>query len=515
MVYTLTIIDVSGIQNYLFGSNRLIHNIGASYLVKQATGDWIDEIIKPMRQGGAIESGGVDVEIVYCGGGNAVLLFATADLARQFTRQYTRTLLKRAPGLRAVVQHTDFEWGEVLSTVYTQAIKKLAQKKADQTPLSPLLGLSVTAACQYTGLPAVDRDPTDKDQDGKGKYVSAETNAKIAVRDEARKEFEKDFKNLLKGREFVRDFNDFGGHDEAGYLAVVHADGNGMGKRKDELCQKYSLASDNRRFIDELGNFSKQVNKAGMEALRATLKFAIDWSELNKEDGKGFLKPDKVMFVPLVFGGDDVTFVCDDKFGLSLAAIYLREFHQYEVGGKLLHACAGVTVVKNRYPFAQAYNMAEELCKQAKTAVRELERDASALDWHFAVNGAVLPVNQIRPREYTVQKPGDLTIRPLFVAGEKTPALQSWPAFCHTVSEFTQGKAWKEHHTKVKTLRETLRQGGQATQLFRELLGLPKFPKIEDVLDCQETGWHGNKCAYFDAIEVMDRFIDIQSSVSR
>lgn len=513
MPYTLTMIDVSSIQNYLFGSNRLVHNISASYLVGQATGDWIKEIINPMRHEGMIESGQAEVEIIYCGGGNAVLLFANRDSARQFTRQYTRTLLERAPGLRAVVQHTDFEWSRVLSQVYTETIKDLAQKKAEQTPPSPLLGLSVTAACQYTGLPAVDNDYSDKDEDDRGKYVSAEINAKIEAKDKAREKLEKEFKDLLNGRKFVYDFNEFGGDNEAGYLAVVHADGNSMGQRKNELCQKYSEAAQNRQFIEALENFSKQVNKAGLEALRVTVQFAIKWAEEN-EAGKEFIKSGKgvtrIMFVPLVFGGDDVTFVCDDKLGLSLTAIYLQEFHRHLIDGQPLHACAGVAVVKNRYPFAPAYHMAEALCQQAKKAVRDKgNKKASAMDWHFAVNGVVLSISDIRQREYTVPE-GELTLRPLFVAGEKTPPLQSWSAFCHTVSEFTQGKAWKEHHTKVKTLREILRQGGQATEIFRGMLSLPEFPEIKDVPDCRETGWNGKTCAYFDAIEVMDRFIDIQ-----
>lgn len=36
----LLILDTSQIQPYVFGSNRLRENIGASYLVAQATGQW-------------------------------------------------------------------------------------------------------------------------------------------------------------------------------------------------------------------------------------------------------------------------------------------------------------------------------------------------------------------------------------------------------------------------------------------------------------------------------------------
>ena len=45
--YTLTVIDTSAIQNYIFSSNSLQHNIGASGLVHYATNDWVfEELVK-------------------------------------------------------------------------------------------------------------------------------------------------------------------------------------------------------------------------------------------------------------------------------------------------------------------------------------------------------------------------------------------------------------------------------------------------------------------------------------
>ena len=39
--FTVTVLDTTGIQPYIFGSNRLRENIGASYLVSEATDDWV------------------------------------------------------------------------------------------------------------------------------------------------------------------------------------------------------------------------------------------------------------------------------------------------------------------------------------------------------------------------------------------------------------------------------------------------------------------------------------------
>jgi len=44
----LIVVDTMQIQPYIFGSNRLRENLGASYLVAQATEDWAwDHLPKP------------------------------------------------------------------------------------------------------------------------------------------------------------------------------------------------------------------------------------------------------------------------------------------------------------------------------------------------------------------------------------------------------------------------------------------------------------------------------------
>src|SRR5262249_42346964 len=43
---TLLIADTAGIQPYIFGSNRLRENIGASHLVAQATGGWALDAVR-------------------------------------------------------------------------------------------------------------------------------------------------------------------------------------------------------------------------------------------------------------------------------------------------------------------------------------------------------------------------------------------------------------------------------------------------------------------------------------
>ena len=48
--FTVTVLDTTGIQPYIFGSNRLRENIGASYLVSQATDNWAREALNTLKK---------------------------------------------------------------------------------------------------------------------------------------------------------------------------------------------------------------------------------------------------------------------------------------------------------------------------------------------------------------------------------------------------------------------------------------------------------------------------------
>ena len=48
---TLTVLDTAGIQSYIFNSNELRENIGASHLVYQATTYWVLKVLNKKEVG--------------------------------------------------------------------------------------------------------------------------------------------------------------------------------------------------------------------------------------------------------------------------------------------------------------------------------------------------------------------------------------------------------------------------------------------------------------------------------
>ena len=542
--FTVTVLDTAGIQSYIFGSNRLRENIGASYLVTQATDDWVRETLTQLGvpknwQYEPIEESGLAAEIVYAGGGNAMLLFKSNNVAVEFAQKLSRRILEKAPGINLVIAHQEFDWDNASQPLYKvvhSLIKDdLECQKYERVSSAPLLGLGVTASCNSTQLPAVNTSDEYLDADEQDHYwISREIEEKLR----AVKPTDKTLKsaNQVLNQKFAGSFNqdvyqfpyrtDYLGRsqDESSYVAVVHADVNGMGKR----FQKHGEGKPNRQYVDDMRELSQSVDKAGMKALKAIVRViedSIKDGQVIGKLGQFSLKPgDKgkfyLPFRPLVYGGDDVTFVCEGRLGLELAALYLQELEKQPVAdGELLKACAGICVVKTHYPFARAYKISEDLCKKAKSFVKETEefepKGFSALDWHFAASGLLGTISEIRDREYCVQipeykKPASLAMRPVRL-NDNGSDWRTWSGFTQVVKEFSTGKDWKGRKNKVLVLREVLRGGINTTQQFIQtyrLQQLPRFPESSGQSEqLARDGWLNRACGYFDAIEAMEFYL--------
>lgn len=523
--FTTTVIDTTGIQNYIFGSNSLRHNGGASGLVHCATHDWVSKELDKLggtnvdREGNlndavTIEEDDLNSELVYTGGGNTVIVFRTAELARDFTKQLTRRTLLDAPGLRLVIRHTDFDWdNNNLKKTISDTIHRVNQKKFDRFYSTPLLGLGVTADCQYTGLPAVKtRRESEDDPEKKEVRISNEVAAKWDFFKEADKRLYETV-SLDRGFEYIYRFDDFGTKHESSYIAVVHADGNGIGERFKNIAKE-----DNREYIMAARDFSGSLEGAAKEALQASvtrLQESIEDGkigfEINKNDNGKKLLP----FRPIVFGGDDVTFVCDGRLGITLAEFFLSKLTSHELSdGDLIFARAGVAIVKSHYPFSRAVTLSERLAESAKTFIKESTHDKknlSAIDWHFASTGPVVDdLADIRKRDYTFHDYGremKLNMRPLRLGGSVGPDWHSWDTFTSIVNKFKS--EWIDKRNKLMALREVLRAGPDAVEQFITAYKLPHLLEIPGNPESDKTGWVSNECTCFDAIEAIDFFIPL------
>lgn len=563
--WALSIVDTTGIQEYIFGSNKLKENIGASHLLVQVSEGWLHAALEqagpgahnfspdgtiarnPLTRGGAQQ-----VEVIYSGGGNVVFLSQNEDTAKNVVRALSRVLLQQAPGLEISAAHCVLKSKEAIggkSGAYNGLLQKLSSAKQQRRRSVPQLGLSVTLACRATGLPAVALDSEEN------RFVSAEIDAKLKAVNAANTRLT-DFSAIFQTYALGLDFDDFGrSRDDSSYVAVIHADGNGMGKRFEEVVEHFSDEAQNRECLDVIYALSQAVEASGRDALHDALN-QLDQSfkthgqtELDERmrefttDLKLKKGSDQAIFPvrPLVFGGDDLTLVCDGRLGLPLAAVYLRAFHTHttehfaalpiqdetikEKLKKPAYACAGVAIVKAHYPFARAYALSSALCDHAKSVVRaEHPEGASAMDWHFAATGINASLGEMRQRQYGVASPqnGNLTMRPITVDG---PGIgqrwREWNSLRALIETLVNEDAWRERHNKVVALREALRANDVEHFLrnyqFRDFL--PKLAGGDTNL--RRTGWSESgegkpakhakmRSGYFDAIEALEFYLPVE-----
>ena len=580
----LVVIDTTQIQPYIFGSNRLADNVGASWLVKQATSTWALQLVSALKSNVKnaqqnqlddslrIEDGNLDAEVIYAGGGNVLVLFADECKARAFIARLSRKALCEAPGLQLLFALRQVDWSRRpaqqfdwtahpdgadfdrqrhsagLFIAVMQAFQDLERQKSERPRSAPLLGLGVSMACRATGLPAAalddDRLP-----------ISAEIEAKRQATDFSNKELRWLFSSVFDNEfDFPLDIDHLGrARGEQSFIAVAHADGNGMGQAMIETGKRN--AHDNRTYIQAVRNRSQLIAWIAAKALRDTLQLLskaicregdnyviVHW--LSRKGGT--IKPASRLvlhrngnnrwwlpFRPLVYGGDDLTFVCDARIGLSLMLHYLRRFEaRAKERGIQASACAGVAMVKSHYPFSRAYDLAEELCSSAKRfRAQRMAADptdhgvaGSYLDWHFATGGLTAELEEIRRREYEVAA-GQLYLRPVSVSSEPSGKLDAHNARCWSVVEqglqAFQGAEWADRRNKVKALRDALRQGKADVERFRRVyLNNSLLPEAikGDSGRHRETGWlqvdtnrreTSERCAYFDALELADLYIGL------
>jgi hypothetical protein len=511
---TLTVIDLLGIQRFVFGSNRLRDVIGASQLVARACswdGDGPLTRIPERHR-------------LMAAGGSALLRFEDLSAARDFAGEYSRWLHDTAPGLEVVIVHRSYRDGELAAAIRALQVE-LARVKTERAPSAPLAGLSVTETCNETGLPAVNLGRLG----GQQTPVSATT---LAARDAWRSAPTQSrwgchLEDLSKetGRSLARppEIDDLGrSHGDTSLVAVVHIDGNGIGSRISEWLRGQSESSDTELWT-RFRTLSSALDDLAADAMKRVLTRAARSLTTNDDDGRprtyvqsrirelAFAlheaqgdEPGVCMPVwPVLVGGDDLTFVCDGRIALDLTTEALSAFEDTSVAELgLVTASAGVAIVRSHAPFHRAYELAERLCAEAKRKWVERDRIGCMLDWHL---GEVRPgegVGALRDRHYEGDR---FTARPMPLGDRAVPTSGTWrwidtellsPDGEHSF----RGKRWRERRNKVKELRERLREGDAAA--VEQVL--EAWKRVDPELRLPDGAHASWGTSLIDAIELLD-----------
>jgi len=315
--------ELKGIQRWILDSNRLRELAGGSKLI-EALGEEARTLVQA--------AGGAEL---YAAAGGLTAVFPSRETLERFAAEWPMRVYYTAPGLpmvQAWVERSP-DSAEALGLL----ARRLVARRNLPQPVFPEAGPWM-ARVGRTGQPAV------LPEDGK-------------VRGPKRPSYDRAglAKETCVDAGEIHELEDW----PEGLVAVVHADGSGIGQR-----------------IHKLGG-SRGAHKAFSDALTATTETATaaaqHWLETDAvRTWKGLLGPQGVYQRPIVEGGDDLTYLLPAAPALGFVEVWLQTFEQESrnraaaLGGAGLHAAAGIAFVHKGHPFWRAYDIAESACAAAK-----------------------------------------------------------------------------------------------------------------------------------------------------
>ena len=192
----------------------------------------------------------------------------------------------------------------------------------------------------------------------------------------------------------------------SGYLALIHADGNGVGSGAGKS------DSERARFFHR--------NRV---LLRGAVQEAID---------KHCPDAGHAPLIPLMLGGDDLLLVCRAEIALPFVVTLCAELDELQTNtdGFKLTLGVGVVFAKHSIPIHRLHEVAEQLASSAKRRFRGLkDSDAkrSVVDWAVFSTAWVDDPEDVRRRDWLRGDGNDLRVlsqRPVDVVGQDLDSLQ-------------------------------------------------------------------------------------------
>ena len=398
----LVLLTTAGNQGFIFASNRLREAVGASELVREATTAWVEEACASVTS--TSDSG--RAVVLQASSGRALVVTDGLEAANEVVWKVTHAGMARAPGLdlfgTSIAIQGTLPTSQEISEVFAAASRLQARRPS---PAARFQRLPVVAACSSTDLPAAVWH-SDVRADPSGLPVSGEEpapmSAEVVAKRGARPAADRRMRGLLGETFRLVDIDEF--FDAVDWVAVVHADGNGLGGL-------FQRAPDILENPAEVAKLSSRVQSSADTAFR-TAAAMVPARRL-----PGGSVREAVPLVPLVVGGDDLTALVDAAAALPFVRAYLEEFGRVSAADELvrrvndgrgLTAAAGIAVVKPHFPFSTAYELAEELCRNAKDARSEIPGTVSvhAVDVHVLFDSVVSSLDALRARFEVPAVPG-------------------------------------------------------------------------------------------------------------
>lgn len=380
--------SVQGIQGYIFETNKLKEIAGASELIEQICTKEFKEHCKNKKI--AFN----DLDLLISAAGNIKYKFENKTDCEKIVYDFPKYIKTKAPGI--ILSQAVVEYESNLVKAIGDLEKKLkAKRNMQDLPIGNALMISERA--RKTGKAGYRRDRDDK-------VLDIEQNAKIKFADKVAGISEKLTGDKVKPEDFPFEVDELssGKKGSDNWIAVIHADGNSLGK----LIQKFTKKVDENVVAAVFKEFSVKLEEATKKSAQKAYNDVVKDKIGNKA---------KPPIRPIIIGGDDLTVIIRGDLALDFTNVYLKAFEEntkaefkdlaekYKISDLQngLTACAGISFIKPKYPFHYAVSLAESLCTESKNVSKAKYEGKSCLNFHKVQSSFVDDFKTIQERELT------------------------------------------------------------------------------------------------------------------
>lgn len=390
--------SVQGIQEFIFKTNGLKEIVGASEIVEEISTIFTNEFE-------------INCKVIQKAAGNIKIVFNTEKDVSEIVKRFPKKVMQYAYGITISQAVVKFENSLTKKTLDSLEEKLKIARNNSQIPLDSNINIIKLS-------PTSGRSTYIKNKDEFIDYATfikrevKPTRLTKKITDDETKEFPKELSKISNSKNKI---------------AIIHADGNGLGKLLQNLAKKLSSQEDKIEYV--FSNFSISLDSATTQAAKIAYKKVGS--------------PTK--FRPIILGGDDLSVICSADEALDFTNYFLKAFeeqtkeklkwlidefslNEFENG---LTACAGIAYTNEKYPFYYGVHLAEELCGFAKKESKKINKDLapSSLMFHNVQSSFFNSYNDFVKNELTINENVSLQFGPYFVDKEHGSTIEDFSNF--------------------------------------------------------------------------------------
>ena len=288
---------IQGIQSFIFQTNELQDITGASELVDKICTKEFKAFY------------GIDGEdgLIIGAAGNIKYDFSNENDCKKAVREFPKKVMTMVPGV--TISQAVAVYDDTTNEHFEKAIDDIEKKlkaQRNKSYQSLTLGLTGISRSRTTGLPLTVKIKKDKEvYFDDSTYAKRQHNKLITLSNKSF--YGKEPETNLESGKIAFDISDI--TDKNDWIAIIHADGNGLGK----VVQKVGKNKADFKY------FSEQLN---MSTIRAA-------NDAFKEVSSKFIVNGKIPIRPVVLGGDDMTAIIRGDLAIPYVRVFMEKFEYY------------------------------------------------------------------------------------------------------------------------------------------------------------------------------------------